>query len=56
MGIFEGNLAEGELEIGQVASLFREEQSAAEIMRDIIDEYENALSSSSEWSTRVAFS
>ena len=56
LGIFEGNLAEGELEIGQVASLFREEQSAAEIMRDIIDEYENALSSSSEWSTRVAFS
>ena len=33
-GIFEGNLQEGELEIGQVASLFREMQTVSEIMED----------------------
>ena len=33
-GIFEGNLQEGELEIGQVASLFRESQTVAEVMKD----------------------
>ena len=31
-GIFEGNLQEGELEIGQVASLFREMQTVSEVM------------------------
>lgn len=30
-GIFEGNLQEGELEIGQVASLFREMQTVSEV-------------------------
>ncbi|GHT28498.1 2-nitropropane dioxygenase [Bacteroidia bacterium] len=34
-GIFEGDLAEGELEIGQVASLFRHQQSVAEIMNEL---------------------
>jgi enoyl-[acyl-carrier protein] reductase II len=34
-GIFEGDLAEGELEIGQVASLFRESQSVADVMREL---------------------
>ena len=31
-GIFEGNLQEGELEIGQVASLFREMQTVSEVI------------------------
>ena len=31
-GIFEGDLQNGELEIGQIASLFHEEQSVAEVM------------------------
>jgi enoyl-[acyl-carrier protein] reductase II len=34
-GIFEGDLTEGELEIGQVASLFHESQSVAEVMREL---------------------
>ncbi|MDR0715080.1 MAG: nitronate monooxygenase [Bacteroidales bacterium] len=38
-GIFEGDLKEGEPEIGQVASLFRQQQSVEEVMRDIIDAY-----------------
>ena len=43
LGIFEGDLEAGELEIGQVASLFRQEQSVAEIMKDIMDEYNRLL-------------
>jgi enoyl-[acyl-carrier protein] reductase II len=35
-GIFEGDLAEGVVEIGQVASLFRESQSVAEVMRELV--------------------
>lgn len=34
-GIFEGNLDEGELEIGQVSALIHEIQPAADILRDI---------------------
>lgn len=39
-GIFEGDLEEGELEIGQIASLFREQQSVAEVMKELLEEYE----------------
>lgn len=42
-GIFEGDLKEGELEIGQVASLFRELQSAEEVMTDLIAGCQTAL-------------
>ena len=35
MGIFEGDLSEGELEIGQIASMIRKEESAAEIINDL---------------------
>lgn len=38
-GIFEGNLEEGELEIGQVASVIKKIQPASEILREIWDEY-----------------
>jgi enoyl-[acyl-carrier protein] reductase II len=38
-GMFEGNLDEGELEIGQVAALIREVKPAAEIVKEIIEEY-----------------
>ena len=39
-GIFEGDLQEGELEIGQVASLFRESQTVAEVMKEILDDFQ----------------
>lgn len=39
-GIFEGDLEEGELEIGQIASLFREQQSVAQVMKELLEEYE----------------
>lgn len=38
-GIFEGNLEEGELEIGQVAALFRKEETVAEVMDDLINKF-----------------
>lgn len=34
-GIFEGDLEEGELEIGQIATLFRQQQSVAEVMKEL---------------------
>ncbi len=41
LGIFEGNLEEGELEIGQVASLIQDVKPAGDIVKEIIDEYQN---------------
>ncbi|WP_085535276.1 NAD(P)H-dependent flavin oxidoreductase [Massilibacteroides vaginae] len=38
-GIFEGNLEEGELEIGQVAALFKEEQSVSEVIAEIMTDF-----------------
>lgn len=42
-GIFEGNLQEGELEIGQVASLLRKEETVKEVMDDLMQGYTMAL-------------
>ncbi|MBA4057553.1 MAG: nitronate monooxygenase, partial [Marivirga sp.] len=39
LGIFEGNLDEGELEIGQVASSIKKIQPAEEILHEIWEEY-----------------
>jgi enoyl-[acyl-carrier protein] reductase II len=40
-GIFEGDLDEGELEIGQVAAAIREVKPAAQILHEIWNEYRN---------------
>ncbi len=42
-GIFEGNLTEGELEIGQIASMLTREEDVAEIIRDLIRDYRDRL-------------
>lgn len=42
-GIFEGDLEEGELEIGQVAALFRQIESVEEVMKELVEGYEKAL-------------
>lgn len=42
-GIFEGQLAEGELEIGQIASMLTREETVDEIMKDIIQDYQDKL-------------
>ena len=39
LGMFEGDLVEGELEIGQVASLIKEIKTAKEIVDEIVEEY-----------------
>lgn len=41
-GIFEGDLEEGELEIGQISSLLSQRQSVAEVMEELIGEYRRA--------------
>lgn len=43
-GMFEGNLDDGELEIGQVSALIYDVPSAAEIMQRLIAEYNDTLS------------
>ena len=42
-GMFEGDLVEGELEIGQVASIINEIKPAAAIVEEIVNEYNLAL-------------
>lgn len=42
-GMFEGDLAEGELEIGQVSAIIKDIKPAADIVKEIYDEYEAAL-------------
>jgi enoyl-[acyl-carrier protein] reductase II len=41
-GIFEGDLKEGELEVGQVASSIDKIKSVADIFKDLIDQYNKA--------------
>lgn len=48
-GIFEGDLTEGELEIGQVASLIREVEPVAEIMQGILTEFREAVGEIRQW-------
>ncbi len=42
-GIFEGDLETGELEIGQIASLFRKEESVEEVIREIVSDFETVV-------------
>jgi len=41
--MFEGDMSEGELEIGQVAAQIKEIRSVSEIMDRLLEEYEEAL-------------
>jgi enoyl-[acyl-carrier protein] reductase II len=42
-GMFEGDLEEGELEIGQISAYINSIKPAAEIVREIVQEYNSAL-------------
>ena len=44
IGIFDGDLIEGELEIGQVSSLIDSILPVSDIMKNLLDEYRSALS------------
>ncbi|HCC52384.1 MAG TPA: hypothetical protein DEQ30_10285 [Porphyromonadaceae bacterium] len=39
-GIFEGDLKEGQMEIGQIASLFHKEETVKDVMSDLIETYQ----------------
>ncbi|MCE2974248.1 MAG: hypothetical protein LW852_12425 [Sediminibacterium sp.] len=41
-GMFEGNLQEGELEIGQVSSLIQDIRPAGEIVQELVTEFKMA--------------
>lgn len=41
-GIFEGDLEEGELEIGQISSILSRQQSVAEVMEELVGAYQRA--------------
>lgn len=49
-GMFEGDLNEGELEIGQIAGLIHDIKPVSEIVADIIAEFNSAKQAVSEWS------
>ena len=42
-GIFEGDLEEGELEIGQVSAIISRRQSVAEVMNELVESYRQAV-------------
>ena len=50
-GIFEGNLDEGELEIGQVSSLVHELKPVSEVVKEVIDEFNSCKQVVSAFST-----
>ena len=43
LGIFEGDLFEGELEIGQAASMIKHLQPVSEVMKELVEDYNTAL-------------
>ena len=47
-GMFEGDLIEGELEVGQISGLISEMKPAGEIVNEIINEFKTALNERSE--------
>lgn len=46
-GMYEGDMSQGELEIGQISSRIREIKPAGDIIREIVDEYQQLLSPTS---------
>ncbi len=42
-GMFEGDLVNGELEVGQISGLMREIKPAGEIVKELITEFREAL-------------
>jgi len=43
LGMFDGDLAEGEIQIGQIAGALKEVKTAGEIVREIVAQYEQAV-------------
>lgn len=54
LGMFEGNLDEGELEIGQIASVIHRIQPAGAVVSEIVEEYYQVLSALSQNAPRLS--
>jgi enoyl-[acyl-carrier protein] reductase II len=54
-GMFEGDLIEGELEIGQVSGIINEIKSAGEIVADVMNEYQMAKEELIQTDNRYSF-
>lgn len=48
-GILEGDLENGELEIGQITSLLRQQQTVAEVMTELVEDYDRISKMRYEW-------
>jgi len=48
-GMFEGNLEDGELEIGQVSAMLKDIKPASHIVKEIIAEFEEVRRQSNDW-------
>ncbi len=48
-GIFQGEIVEGEIEIGQVATLVDQIQTAEDVMKELVEGYLEALFKRNEW-------
>ncbi len=48
-GMFEGDMAEGELEIGQIASMLHKEENVAGIMQDLIADFNATMKKYENW-------
>jgi len=49
LGMFEGNLEEGELEIGQIAAAIRDIKPVSEIVKEIMNEFHSAVKESATY-------
>jgi enoyl-[acyl-carrier protein] reductase II len=48
-GMFEGDMEEGELEIGQVSAMMREIKPATDVVKEIVEEFEKAKKEIAGW-------
>ena len=48
-GIFEGDLDEGELEIGQVTALIDQKNTVAEVMAELVEDFKAACQKENNW-------
>ena len=53
LGMFEGDLEEGELEIGQVSALIHDIKPAAQIIEDMVKEFQMAKKETINWYLRI---
>ena len=48
-GMFEGDLIEGELEIGQVTAMIDQKNTVAEVMAELVEDFKAACQKENNW-------